>query len=340
MPSQSRTKPSPDGIFGALVAHQHTAALKAAIELDVFTAIGETADTVAALAKRCKATERGVRILCDYLAVLGFLTKQDQRYALTEESAVYLDRRSPACIASIADFLTLPEKLDAFRDLAAVIRTGRPVLSQGQGSISPENLIWVSFARSMGTMQIPVARELARIVNAGAGSKWKVLDIAAGHGVYGIELAKQNPNAEIFAQDWAAVLDVAEENARAAGVGVRFHRLPGSAFEVEFGSGYDIVLITGFLHHFGPAEIEDLLRKVRSALALGGLVVTVDFVPNEDRLGPPRAAAFCMEMLGTTVSGDAYTFSEYERMFRNAGFSSNVLRPVTASGHSLILSRV
>ncbi len=340
MPSQTRTQPSPEMIFGTLVAHQRTAALKAAIELDIFTAIGEAADTVAALAKRCKATERGLRIVCDYLAVLGFLTKQDQRYALTEESATFLDRRSPDCIASIADFLTLPEKLDAFRDLATVIRTGRPALSHGEGSISPENPIWVGFARSMGAMQIPIAREVARIVNAGAGSNRRVLDIAAGHGVYGIELAKQNPNAEIFAQDWAAVLDVAEENARAARVGGRFHRLPGSAFEVEFGSGYDIVLITGFLHHFGPAEIEGLLRKVRLALAPDGLVATVDFVPNKDRVSPPRAAVFSMEMLGTTVSGDAYTFSEYERMFRNAGFSSNELRPVTASGHSLILSRV
>jgi 2-polyprenyl-3-methyl-5-hydroxy-6-metoxy-1,4-benzoquinol methylase len=340
MASHTTAQPGPERVFETLFAHERTAALKAAIELDIFTAIGERDDTVGALARRCKAPERGVRILCDYLAILGFLSKHDRRYALTAESAAFLDRRSPACIASIAGFLTLPEKLDAFKDLASVIRTGRPALSQGQGSISPDNPIWVQFARAMGVTQVPVARELARIVDAASGKKWKVLDIAAGHGVYGIELAKQNPHAEIFAQDWDAVLDVAEENARASGVGGRFHRLPGSAFEVEFGSGYDVILITGFLHHFSPAEIEALLRKVRSALAPGGLVVTVDFVPNEDRLGPPRAAAFSMEMLGTTVSGDAYTWAEYERMFRNGGFSSNELRATVPSGQSLIFSRV
>jgi SAM-dependent methyltransferase len=340
MASQSRTQSGPERLFETLSAHQRTAALKAGIELDIFTAIGEGDDTVAALARRCKAPERGVRILCDYLVILGFLTKQDRCYALTAESATYLDRRSPDSVASIADFLTLPEKLDAFKDLASVIRTGRPALSRGEGSISPDNPIWVHFARAMGVTQIPVARELARVVDAAAGKKWRVLDIAAGHGVYGIELAKQNPNADIFAQDWDAVLDVAEENALASGVDGRFHRLPGSAFEVNFGSGYDIVLITGFLHHFGPAEIEGLLRKVRSALTPGGLVVTVDFVPNEDRVSPSRAAAFSMEMLGTTVSGDSYPFSEYERMFQNAGFSSNELRPVLPSGHSLILSRI
>ncbi len=339
MASQGKTQPAPDRIFEMMFAHQRTAALKAAIELDLFTSVGEGVDTVSALASRARATERGTRILCDYLCIIGFLSKQDHRYALAPESATYLDRRSPACIASIAGFMTLPEKIDAFKDLASIIRTGRPTLSGGAGSITPENPMWVAFARSMGSMQIPAARELARAIDAEAGKNWRVLDIAAGHGVYGIEIAKQNPNAEIFAQDWAAVLEVAAENARAAGVETRYHRVPGSAFDVDFGSGYDVILVTGFLHHFGPPEIENLLRKVRAALAPGGIVATVDFVSNEDRLGPPRAASFSMEMLGTTLSGDSYTFAEYQRMFRNAGFATNELRPLPDSGHSLILSR-
>jgi SAM-dependent methyltransferase len=122
------------------------------------------------------------------------------------------------------------------------------------------------------------------------------------------------------------------------GVEARVHRIPGSAFDVEFGTGYDVVLITNFLHHYDPSTNETLLRKVRASLAPNGVVVTLDFVPDEDRISPPRAASFSMMMLGMTPAGDAYTFAEYQRMFRNAGFSSNELRPL-ASGHSLILSR-
>ncbi len=326
-------------VYQTLNGYQGTAALRAAIDLDIFTAIGEGADTAAALAKRCRATERGVRILCDYLTIIGFLTKQDQRYTLTPESAKFLDRRSPASMASTAGFLTLPDTVTAFMSLADAIRSGRPALP-GEGSISPENPIWVEFARSMAPMTRAPAEEMAQALDAAAGKKWKVLDMAAGHGTFGITLARRNPNAEIFAQDWAPVLEVAMEHARAAGVEARVHRLPGSAFEIDLGTGYDIVLVTNFLHHFDPPTIETLLRKVRAALAPGGLVVTLDFVPNEDRVTPTRAAAFAMTMLGTTPSGDAYTFVEYERMFRNAGFSSNELRPVLASGHSLIFSRV
>ncbi|HTX14722.1 MAG TPA: class I SAM-dependent methyltransferase [Candidatus Baltobacteraceae bacterium] len=334
----AQTRPSPDLIFDTLNAYQQTAALRAAIALDIFTKIGEGADTFPALAKRCEATERGVRILCDYLVVHGFLVKQDGRYALTNDSATFLDRRSPACIASAAGFLTLPVTINAYHDLARTIRTGQPAMSGGEGSISDDNPIWVEFARSMAPMIAPAAEEISRILDAPAGKKWKVLDLAGGHGMFGITLARHNPNAEIFAQDWAPVLAVATENARAAGVGARHHLIPGSAFEVDFGAGYDVVLVTNFLHHFDAATNENLLRKVRASLAPDGVVATLDFVPNEDRVSPPRAASFGMMMLGMTPAGDAYTFREYERMFRNAGFSSNEIRPL-ASGHGLILSR-
>ena len=169
------------------------------------------------------------------------------------------------------------------------------------------------------------AESIAELLGAKNGKPWKVLDIAAGHGTYGITIARHNPNAQITALDWPNVLEVAKENAQKAGVAARYHLLPGSAFDIEFGTGYDLVLITGFMHHFDVATGEKLLRKVHAALAPGGQAVILDFVPNEDRVTPPSAAKFSLTMLATTPSGDAYTFAEYERMLRNAGFRSAVL---------------
>jgi 2-polyprenyl-3-methyl-5-hydroxy-6-metoxy-1,4-benzoquinol methylase len=178
----------------------------------------------------------------------------------------------------------------------------------------------------MSNLQRMTAVAVAETLCASAGEKWKVLDVAAGHGMYGIMIAKQNPHAEIFALDWPEVLKVAHENAKAAGVAARVHALPGSAFEVDFGKDYDIVLLTGFLHHFDPPTIETILRKVHAALKPGGRAVTVEFVPNEDRVTPPAPAAFSMIMLGTTRAGDAYPYSEYDKIFRKAGFTLNELR--------------
>jgi 2-polyprenyl-3-methyl-5-hydroxy-6-metoxy-1,4-benzoquinol methylase len=331
------SQPNPEKIFDTLNAHQKTAALKAGIELDVFTAVGEGVDTAAELAKRCQSTERGIRTLCDYLTIIGFLTKQDQKYALAPDAAIFLDRRSPAYVGSIAGFLTTPEMLDRFKDLTAVVRKGGS-LEDDKGTTEPNNPIWVEFARSMAPMQRPVAEGVATFVNADAGEKWKVLDIAAGHGMYGVTIARRNPNAEIFAVDWPSVLEVAKENARAAKVESRYHTISGNAFEVDFGSGYDLVLLTGFLHHFDPPTIEKLLRKIHAALARSGQVVTVEFVPNDDRVTPATPAGFSLIMLASTRAGDSYPMSEYDRMFRNAGFSSNELRP-TPGPQSLIISR-
>src|ERR1700722_3276995 len=329
--------PNPESIFAALNAHQQTAALKAAIELDIFTAVGQGANTVAAITSRCQAAERGVRILCDYLVILGFLSKQAGRYSLTPDSAVFLDRRSPAYIGSAAGFLTMPIMLDRFRDLTAIVRKGGS-LEDDRVTIEPNSPIWVDFARAMAPLQKIAAEGVASALNADAHEKWKVLDIAAGHGMYGVTIAKHNPNAEIYAVDWPSVLEVARENARAAGVSERVHPLPGNAFGIDFGSGYNVVLLTGFLHHFGPPAIETLLRKIHSALAPNGRVVTVEFVPNEDRVSPAVPAGFSLIMLSSTKDGDAYTFAEFDRMFRNAGFSSNELRPGPGP-QSFIISR-
>ena len=331
------SQPNPEKIFDTLNAHQKTAALKAGIELDVFTAVGEGADTAAALAKRCQASERGIRTLCDYLTIIGFLTKQDQKYALAPDAAIFLDRRSPAYVGSIAGFLVMPEMIDRYKSLTAIVRKGGS-LEDDKGTTEPNNPIWIEFARSMAPMQRPVAEGIAAVVNADAGEKWKVLDIAAGHGMYGVTIARRNPNAEIFAVDWPSVLEVAKENARAAKVESRYHTISGNAFEVDFGTGYDLVLLTGFLHHFDPPTIEKLLRKIHAALARNGQVVTVEFVPNDDRVTPATAAGFSLIMLASTRAGDSYPMSEYDRMFRNAGFSSNELRP-TPGPQSLIISR-
>jgi 2-polyprenyl-3-methyl-5-hydroxy-6-metoxy-1,4-benzoquinol methylase len=166
-----------------------------------------------------------------------------------------------------------------------------------------------------------------------------VLDVAAGHGLFGIALARHNPEVRIVALDWPAVLEVAAENARTAGVDDRFTRLPGSAFDVDLGKGHAVILLTNFLHHFDPATCEALLRRVRAALAPGGRVATVEFVPDESRVTPPEAASFSLTMLASTPAGDAYTFAEYERLFRAAGFSNLRLHQLQPTPQQALLAR-
>ena len=328
--------PNPGLVFEMVNAHQRTAALKAAIELDVFRAVGEGPGDVASIARHCAASERGTRILCDFLVINGVLAKEDGHYKHTPSSAAFLDPRSPACMASVAQFLSNPQMNESYAHLADVVRSGRTALP-GSGSVEPENPVWVEFAEKMGPMMGPMAGPLGAVALEGRTGPMRVLDIAAGHGLFGIEIAKQNPQAHVTGLDWAPVLRVALENARKAGVQDRYDMLPGSAFEVDFQGPYDAVLLTNFLHHFDKPTCVGLLKKVRGALKPGGRAATLEFVPNEDRVSPPMPAAFSLIMLATTAAGDAYTLSELTAMYHQAGFKDVSGRPIPQSPHTVVL---
>ncbi|HUS12883.1 MAG TPA: class I SAM-dependent methyltransferase [Pyrinomonadaceae bacterium] len=338
MSSPSTQQPSPQLFFQTINAYQQTEALKAAIELETFTAVGEGNQSAADIAKRCGTSERGMRILCDFLCVMGFLSKDRNRYNLTPDSATFLDKRSPAYLGGATEFISSSTLMDNFNNFADVVRKGGTLNTEG-GTVAPDNPIWVKFARGMAPMMSLPAKLTAKLVDPAADRKLKILDIAAGHGLYGIEFAKNNAQAEVVAVDWAGVLEVAKENAQAAGVADRFSVIAGSAFDVDYGSGYDLVLLTNFLHHFDPPTNESLLRKVHAALADGGRAITLEFVPNEDRISPPESAAFSVMMLGSTPSGDAYTFLELQRMFANAGFASSELHQLPPSIQQVVISR-
>ena len=331
--------PTPERIFQVINAFQSSAVLKGALDLGLFTALGSESKTAAALAEEVRASERGVRILCDFLVVAELLQKQGAQYRSSPDSALFLDENSPAYFGSVGHFMLSSDVFSAFSDIAAVVRKGG-TLMEGAGSVEPENPMWIDFARSMVPLMLPsatfIVEGLARSVDHQA--PLKVLDIAAGHGMFGIEIAKRFSNARIVALDWPAVLDVASENAVKAGVANRHSRLEGSAFEVDFGDGYDVILLTNFLHHFDVATCTGLLRKIHAGLNDGGRVVTLEFVPNQDRVSPREQAAFAMIMLATTASGDAYTFRELEGMFADAGFAGSELHRIAGPPQAVIVS--
>jgi 2-polyprenyl-3-methyl-5-hydroxy-6-metoxy-1,4-benzoquinol methylase len=337
MSSPATQQPSPQLFFQTINAYQRTEALKAAIELEVFTAIGEGNSTATEIARRCETSERGMRILCDFLCIMGFLNKEGARYSATQDSAIFLDKRSPAYLGRATEFISSQTLTEGFKDFAEVVRRGGTTMTEG-GTIAPDHPVWVNFARGMAPMMAMPAQMLAKLVDPDVDRKLKILDIAAGHGLYGIAFATNNPQAEVVALDWPNVLEVAKENAQKAGVADRYSTIEGSAFDVDYGSGYDLILLTNFLHHFDAATCEALLRKVHAALDPGGRAVTVEFVPNEDRITPPDAAAFSVTMLGTTASGDAYTFRELENMFTNAGFARSEVQPLAASIEQAVTS--
>ena len=336
--SHAQNEPNPGLIFNTLNAHQQSAALRGAIELDLFTAIAKGHRTASSLAQQCQADARAMRILCDYLVVHGFLAKTIDEYHLTPTAAVFLDRDSPKYIGSIARFVNSPHLLDGFRDIAEIVRRGTTLLDD-HGITETNYDGWVDFAQCMVPMIMPAATFIGKLAAERITGSVRVLDIAAGHGMFGISVAKHNPHASVVALDWEQVLNVARDNAEHAGIQDRYSLLPGDALNLDYGADYDLVLVTNFFHHFDIATCESVMRKIHGCLRNDGLVMTLEFVPNEDRVSPQVPAAFSFMMLGTTPSGDAYTFSQYDSMWSRAGLTSNELIDVPESEQRVILSQ-
>ncbi len=200
-------------IFTSFTAYQQTGALKAAIDLDLFTAIGEGGATTAALAARRGVPERGVRSLCDFLTATGFLAKEGDRYALTPSTGPFLDRRSAMYVGSVLNFIASPMLFQAFSNVTGAVRKGGTAI-EGEGSTAPEHPMWVDFARGMAPLAAVTAEMLAGVV-APDGAPRKVLDVAAGHGLYGITLGIR-PNApewkhrinKLIAENQPAINDI------------------------------------------------------------------------------------------------------------------------------------
>jgi 2-polyprenyl-3-methyl-5-hydroxy-6-metoxy-1,4-benzoquinol methylase len=285
--------------------------------------------------QKVHASARGVHILCDYLTVQELLIKDGKHYRLTPSSSVFLDKRSPACTTSVIDFLAAPELMQLFlENPAPSVRKGGSV---GLANLLPDHPLRVKFARAMVPFMAPVAQGIATEVARWPSPPRKVLDVAAGLGVFGIAIGKAVPGARIVALDCRPVLEIALENARLAGLETRYDTMAGSAFDVEWGSNCDLVLIPNFLHHFDREGCVSILGRARRALAPGGAALVVEMVPNDDQVSPPFPAAFAFVMLATTPKGDAWTARELQEMGRSAGFGDSVVQPLPPSPQTMIV---
>lgn len=326
--------PTPTTFVDAVLGYPKTAAIRAAVEIGLFEAVGPDGAEVEAIAAHTRASPRGARIVCDYLTVLGFLEKAGKLWRQTPVARAFIDASSPTSMASVVRFLAGPEILRLFLDdPAGYVRRGG---SDGLANMAPEDPIWVTFAESMTPFTMAAAKATAAHISAWSTPPRRVLDVVAGAGMFGICVAQACPEASVVAVDWRDVVAVAGRDAEREGLGARHQILAGDAFAVDWGDGCDLVLLANILHHFDHAPCAALLRCVRDRLAPGGRAAIIEFIPDDDRVTPPGPAGFGFMMLATTQHGDAFTEAEYAAMARDAGLSAAAAVPLPASQERLI----
>ena len=306
----------------------------AAVSNKVFDSLERGPKTVKEISKETGASKRGLRAVMNALVGLELLKKDRQeKYSLTPESEAFLLSNKPGTLAGFFP-MNMKRLIPLWLNLDEIVRTGSPAESRNQEAPGTEffselveNIIPTSYggAQKLGD-HLKVTKAKGEI---------RVLDLAAGSGIWGIVLAQKSPRVRATAVDWAGMIPTTRRITQKFGVGDRFKFIEGDLLEANFGSGYDIATLGHILHSEGEERGRQLVKKTFGALKSGGTIAIGEWLVNDKRTEPLPSLMFAVQMLVNTEKGDTFSFEEIKSWLEEAGFKK--ARTLNAPGPSPLI---
>jgi ubiquinone/menaquinone biosynthesis C-methylase UbiE len=334
-PSSSASSPvTPERIQQFAWAYVPPLVLEAAVRHRVFDTLDASPKTVPEVALATGASERGLTAIMNVLVGLAFLAKDEQgRYSNGPESAAFLVSTKPGFMGGIIRHGS-QHLIPKWLSLNEIVATGQPTAAVNQEASGTD--FFQEFVNDIFPMSYPGALALARHIDAGSnGQPVRVLDLAAGSGVWGIAMAQSSPLVEVTAVDWPGVIPVTQKTVARFGLAERFSFVEGDLLQADFGGGYNLATLGHILHSEGIERSQALLARTFAALAPGGTIAIAEFLVNADRTGPVAGLFFAVNMLVNTDRGDTYSFEEISAWLTKAGFTNP--RTLEAPGPSPLI---
>src|SRR6266571_8003556 len=308
--------------------------ISAAVSNKVFDTLENGAKTVEQVSKETGASVRGLRAIMDALVGLDLLKKDRKgKYSLTAESEAFLISNKPGTLAGFFQTI-LPRLASKWLQITEVARTGRPVAAVNEETEGTE--FFSQLVENIIPMSYGGAQKLADHLKVSkTKDELRVLDLAAGSGIWGIALAEKSPRVQVAAVDWAGMIPTTKQITRKFGVSDRFEFIGGDLLEANFGNGYDIATLGHILHSEGEQRSRQLLKKTFRALKAGGTIVIAEWLVNNRRTEPTHSLMFAVQMLVNTEHGDTFSFNEIKNWLEDAGFKK--VRKLEAPGPSPLI---
>ena len=317
----------PEDLDQRIRAFQESRVLLTAIELDLFEALGRGAPA-ADVARTLGTDPRATEMLLNALAALGVVEKRDGIFRNTPETAQHFTRRSPDDVRLA--MMHIVHLWETWSTLTECVRTGTTL---GRRSASTDD--WTG--AFIAAMHANASRRATAVVEAvDVASVRRMLDIGGGSGAYSIAFAQANPALRAEILDVGDVVPIARRYIAEAGLTDRVTVREGDLRTSDFGTGFDLVLISAICHMLSEDENRELVAKAYAALGTGGCIVISDFILDPDRAGPRMAALFALNMLVGTRHGNTYTEEEYATWMREAGCGGIRRMPLPGPAHLMI----
>ncbi len=339
MPTQAVTNadpPGPDPLVELLFGNVGTPFLKlpilrAGLELQVWDKIAAGHHTANEVAATASCDVGGIRLLLDALTVMKLLEKAGDRYDLPAWAPHYLLPGRPAYLgAFILDWLAW----EGHGRLAEAIHSGmRPLRADCTRGETVHHFLPFYAVRAMAPQRYLERHDTCwEKFGVKPREGLRGLDVACGAGIAALALARQHPGVRVFLQDWPPMLELAMEAARKLGVERQVTRLPGDMASIDFGEEMFDVARVGYVTYFYDSQyLVGLFTRLRRSLTSGGVLAIEAPLADEARRECEDAVLDGPWLFAISPGGDVYSYSDYERMLREAGFSR-----VTQAGEDLL----
>jgi ubiquinone/menaquinone biosynthesis C-methylase UbiE len=332
--TRQKKQVNPDRLMELSFAYAPPLIISAAAANKVFDALENSTKTAEEVAKNTGASQRALKILMNALVGLDLLKKDRRgRYSLTPESAAFLISKRPGSHAGFFGTIA-PQLISRWLRLTDIVREGRPAVAVNQETEGTE--FFSQLVENIIPMSYPAAQKLGdHLKIAKTKNEIRVLDLAAGSGIWGIALAEKSPRVRVSAVDWAGMIPTTKQITEKYGVRDRFNFVESDLLEANFGTGYDVAILGHILHSEGEKRSRELLKKTFRALKSGGVIAIAEWLVNDQRTEPLHALMFAVQMLVNTEKGDTFSFNEIKSWLEDAGFKK--VRRLEAPGPSPLI---
>jgi ubiquinone/menaquinone biosynthesis C-methylase UbiE len=329
-------KPTPERLMQFGSAYAPPLIIAAAVSNKVFDTLVTGPKTVEDVSKASGSSVRGLRSIMNALVGLELLSKSGNKYSLTPESEAFLVSNKPGTLAGFFP-MSMKRIIPLWQKLDETVRTGRP--AEARNEEHPGTEFFTELVENIIPMSYASAQALAdHLKMAEAKQSTRVLDVAAGSGIWGIVFAQKSAQVQVTAVDWAGIIPTTRRITQKFGVADRFKFIEGDIGEIDFGNGYDIAILGHILHSEGEDCSRHLLKKTFAALKSGGTIAIGDWLVNDERTEPLPALVFAVTMFLNTEKGDTFSFNEIKGWLEEAGYRN--VRTLDAPGPSpLILAK-
>lgn len=309
--------------------------LLTAVNLGLFTLLAGDKLPADDIKSKLGLHKRGLYDFIDALVALGFLQregfKETAKYSNSPDAELFLDKNKPGYIGGILEMAN--NRLYGFWDsLEEALKTGE-LQNEAKSSDTPFFEILYAdqqrlneFINAMAGVQMG---NFIAFANKFDFSNYKTLcDIGGAGGHLSAQVVMNNSNMSCSSFDLPKVSTIAGENVKRMNLSDRITIESGDFFADDFPKA-DVITMGNILHDWGTGEKKSLIQKAYDALPEGGAFVVIENIIDDDRSKNAFGLMMSLNMLIETEAGYDFTFADFNRMVKEAGFKETSIIPLT-----------